>query len=310
MSIKGLAVRAAVALVALAGLAAVAVHPAAAQGGPGVFGNALSVTVCSTTDYTDVVAKALGMDSAELRRAFVSGKTLAEVADSKKIELSKVNDAVNAAYKAEIDQAVKDGLITQEQADVIKKAMDGLQNRPGVVIPFGRGRNDGNRGQRGRIEIIIGGIGFGYRGNMGLSETNVVKPYIAAAKALDMTCPALVKALQQGKSMAVLASDKKLQVQVVIDAITKAYKDALDKDVKEGLITQAQADGRSLRLIERVMNMVSHPGLLDGDLSALLPVPMPFRGGGITIRPPSINLPPIPGLPGAATPAPAPTQVK
>jgi hypothetical protein len=88
----------------------------------------------------------------------------------------------------------------------------------------------------------------------------VARPYVAAAQAVGISCPDLVKALQQGDSIVNVATKKNVQVQTVIDAVVKAYKDALAQDVKEGLITQAQADGQSVRLVERVTAFISRSG--------------------------------------------------
>src|SRR5688572_11113800 len=67
------------------------------------------LAMCSTTDYTDVVAKALSMTAGELRVALVSGTTLEDLAATKKIEIDVINEAISAVRKAELDQAVKDG---------------------------------------------------------------------------------------------------------------------------------------------------------------------------------------------------------
>jgi len=47
---------------------------------------------------------------------------------------------------------------------------------------------------------------------------------------------------------------------VVIDAMIKAYQDALDKDVKEQLITTAQSKGLRVQLAEQVTSLVNQAG--------------------------------------------------
>ncbi|MCC7447251.1 MAG: hypothetical protein IT324_07545 [Anaerolineae bacterium] len=201
--------------------------------------------VCSTTDYTDVAAKALGMTAAELRVALVSGKTINDLATSKNITLQTVQDALTKARQADIDQAVKDGLIPQQMADIMN----------------GRSQNQNNN--QGGIRRGIGGMLmnlFGNRMGFGISTRNVARPYVAAAQSVGVSCPDLIKALQQGDSIVNVATKKNVQAQTVIDAVVKAYKDALAQDVKEGLITQAQADGQSVRLVERVTAFISRSG--------------------------------------------------
>jgi hypothetical protein len=85
----------------------------------------------------DAVAEALGLTPTELFTELHSGKTLDEIATAKGVDLQKVQDAVNAAriaeQKAAIEQAVKDGKITQAQADWM------LQGLEQGWMPMGRG---------------------------------------------------------------------------------------------------------------------------------------------------------------------------
>lgn len=173
--------------------------------------------ICSTSNPTDAVAQALSMSASDLRVALVSGKTLSQIADSKSVDMQTIREAVATQRKADLDQALKDGLLTQEQYDAISKAMDNAVQanaQLGIRVP----------------------------------EHNVVNREQAAADALGMSCADLVKAQQGGQSIAEIAQGKNVAVQTVIDAVTKAYTDASAEDVKEGLITQAESDGQLSRL--------------------------------------------------------------
>lgn len=228
-----------------------ATRPAAAQGGTGTpglriwFGDNFAVSACSTTDYTDVAAKALGMTAAELRAQLAGGKSLQSIAGSKNVTIDTVQKALQDAHIAEIDEAVKNGLLTDDQAKTLKDAIQG--NVTGA--PKGRGM------------MIMGGdqiftFGFG-RGAGFVSAGNEVKPYVVAAQALGTGCADLVKAAEEGKSLAVVAGDK---LQTVIDALLKAYQDALAKDVTEGLVAPVQADARKANLINEVLMILASPG--------------------------------------------------
>jgi len=85
----------------------------------------------------DAMAEALGLTPVELFTELHSGKTVEEIATAKGIDLQKVQDAANAARvaerKAEIEQAVQDGKITQEQADWMLKGIEQ------GWMPMGRG---------------------------------------------------------------------------------------------------------------------------------------------------------------------------
>ena len=96
-------------------------------------------------------ASALGMSADELSTQLWGGKTLADLATSKGVDLQKVKDAVTAAEtaatKASIEQAVKDGTLTRDKADWLIAGLDkgywGGQAGPGF---FGKSGNMGGRG--------------------------------------------------------------------------------------------------------------------------------------------------------------------
>ena len=71
----------------------------------------------------DAAAKALGMTPQQLMQEMRSGKSITDIAKAKNVDVKTVRDAVIAAEKAAIDQAVKDGKLTQTQADKLKDAL-------------------------------------------------------------------------------------------------------------------------------------------------------------------------------------------
>lgn len=240
-------------------------NPPNPPGGAGFFGG--GALICSTTNSTDVAAKALGISSTDLRVALVGGKTLTQIASDKSVALQTVTDALNTARKADVDQALKDGLITQAQHDAMVTRMTAVSNgaandnandaapaataaanaTPAATAPANapRPRNGNPRG-------------FG--GGFGIAAYNVVNPEVTAATAIGVTCPELVKAMQAGQTIAQIATSKNVQAQTVIDALVTAYKGALAEDVKEGLITQTQADGRTAQLSAAMTRFVNQVG--------------------------------------------------
>src|SRR5512143_1172085 len=76
----------------------------------------------------DAAAKALGMTSDELSTQLWGGKTLADLAEEKGVNLADVKAAVEAAQKEElkarIEQAVTDGTITRDNADWLLQGLD------------------------------------------------------------------------------------------------------------------------------------------------------------------------------------------
>jgi hypothetical protein len=100
----------------------------------------------------DAVAEALGLTPEQLFTELHSGKTLEEVAEAKGVDLQKVYDAMQAsqveAFKAEIEQAVKDGKLTREQADWMLKGLElgMIHGGRGGGRGFGRFFGFGGRG--------------------------------------------------------------------------------------------------------------------------------------------------------------------
>ena len=240
-------------------------NPPNPPGGAGFFGG--GALICSTTNSTDVAAKALGISSTDLRVALVGGKTLTQIASDKSVALQTVTDALNTARKADVDQALKDGLITQAQHDAMVTRMTAVSNgaandnandaAPAATaaanaIPAATAPANAPRPRNGNPR------GFG--GGFGIAAYNVVNPEVTAATAIGVTCPDLVKAMQGGQTIAQIATSKNVQAQTVIDALVTAYKGALAEDVKEGLITQTQADGRTAQLSAAMTRFVNQVG--------------------------------------------------
>jgi hypothetical protein len=93
------------------------------------FGGARGIGVFG--DVFGAAAKALDMSTDDLRTALRDGKSIADIAKDKGVETSKVVDAMVAAVEAQLDQAVKDGKLTQGQAD--EKLQD-LRTRMTAIV--------------------------------------------------------------------------------------------------------------------------------------------------------------------------------
>jgi hypothetical protein len=111
--------------------------------------------------------------------------------------------------KSVLDGLVAKGTITQAQADEILAALNAARPAHG---PGGKGH----------------GRGFG--------------KLDAAAQALGMTVEDLRSALQGGKSLAAVATEKGIDVAKVVDALVAEFKAHLDQEVASGIHTQAEAD--------------------------------------------------------------------
>jgi len=256
-------------------------NPPNPPGGAGFFGG--GALICSTTNSTDVAAKALGISSTDLRVALVGGKTLTQIASDKSVALQTVTDALNTARKADVDQALKDGLITQAQHDAMVTRMTAVSNDAANDNANDAANDNANDAANDNANDAApaataaanatpaatapanaprprNGNPRGFGGGFGIAAYNVVNPEVTAATAIGVTCPDLVKAMQGGQTIAQIATSKNVQAQTVIDALVTAYKGALAEDVKEGLITQTQADGRTAQLSAAMTRFVNQVG--------------------------------------------------
>jgi hypothetical protein len=144
----------------------------------------------------------------------------------------ELRSALRAGQAAQLDQAVKDGTLTQKQADEIKKR----QQDSGLVLgggPGGRGGHHGGPGGRG------GGREMG----------------ADVAKALGLTQAELREQVQDGKTIAEIAKAKGKDLNDVKGAVKQAAVARLDAKVKSGDITKAQRDEMAEHLDEHIARL-------------------------------------------------------
>jgi len=95
-------------------------------------------------DREALQAEALGMTVEELQAARDAGTSMADILTEQGLTSAEFRTALQAAYEAAVQQAVDDGVITQEQADLVLSS--GMRVLPGMEAPAGR---DGGRGGHG-----------------------------------------------------------------------------------------------------------------------------------------------------------------
>lgn len=135
---------------------------------------------------------------------------------------TQTRDALKQAELQTVDQMVKDGKITQQQADAMK-----------ARINAGQGLGP------------IGGSGLrpgAFKADRALMRDLTTAGLNAAAGALHMSATDFKNALKSGKSLTDLETQQKVSDSAVKSAVKNAAKGVLDKAVKAGTITQAQAD--------------------------------------------------------------------
>jgi polyhydroxyalkanoate synthesis regulator phasin len=139
-----------------------------------------------------------------------------------------------AEFKSSLSGLVKDGTLTQDQADKVAKTLD-------EKLPKG---GPGHGGPGGRGEDLA-----------------------AAAKALGLTEAELRTKLEDGKSLADIAKAQDVSVDTLIKALVAAAEDRIDAAVKAGKLTEAQATERKKNLTQRITDRVNNvrPERPEGD---------------------------------------------
>jgi polyhydroxyalkanoate synthesis regulator phasin len=201
--------------------------------GPGAFGR--NVLGHELTVGVDAAAKALNMTMADLKTALQSGKSVADIAKEKNVALDTVKKAIMDAETAQIDQAVKDGKLTADQAVKLKT------NLSAQVDKFLQAKRN---------------VKGGFPGKPGMARPGFLVFDDAAAKALNMTTADLNTALRSGKSVADVAKEKNVALDTVKKAIVDAATAQIDQAVKDGKLTADQATKLKDNLSQQVDNFL------------------------------------------------------
>jgi polyhydroxyalkanoate synthesis regulator phasin len=194
---------------------------------------------------------------------------LNDVAQRLNVTPEKLREAMKGASLDQLEQAVKDGNLTQEQADAMKQKIEA----GGAAVPF-------FGGGPGKLEMHGGpGPHFGFGFKAFGAELDAV------AKYLDLSTADLRKQLTAGKSLADVAKAQKKDLDGLKKVITDEAKSHLDQAVKDGKLTQKQADEIAKELADHVDDIVTlaAPRIRD------------FRGGHVMPAVP--GLPAVPGAP-------------
>jgi hypothetical protein len=160
---------------------------------------------------------------------------------------TELKSAIVAAEKDRVAADVQAGRLTQQQADQLNQRID----QSGGLDLFGRGFGGPGEGHHGRGP---GGPGVG--GPFGGADV---------AQFLGMQPPELRQALGSGKSLAQVAQEKGKSRDDLKNYLTTQEKTRLDQAVKDGRLTQQQADQRLAELSSRLDAMIDRTGPVGGE---------------------------------------------
>lgn len=191
----------------------------------------------------EAVATALGITVEELKTELSSGKSIADVAKAKNVDIAKVIAAMTAQMKAHLDEEVASGEHTQAEADAKLAAFTARVT-----------------------EMVnqVGGPQAGHKGGPGGKHGKGGFVTDALATVLKTTSTELHTQLHSGKSIADVATAQNVDIADVKAVLTSDFKAHLAEEVASGKHTQAEADAKLAEFTANLDTMVNRVGPAGG----------------------------------------------
>ena len=167
---------------------------------------------------------------------------LRDAAQRLNVSPGELRSALEGAFGDQLDQAVREGRLTQQQADQIKQQIA----RYGLPL----GGPMGGPGGPGPGHGLAFGFGFGRPGPFGAGLD-------AAASYLGLTQAQLARQLRSGRSLADIARAQGKPVDGLEQALLDAARTELDRAVSDGKLTSDQRDRILSELREHVDDLVN-----------------------------------------------------
>ena len=193
-------------------------------------------------------SKVLGITEAELKTELEAGKSVADVAKAKNIDLATVKAALLAEAKAHIDAEVAAGKHTAAEGAAklaeLTSRIDTMLTTAGLPArgPQGMGGKGGHEGKGGPGKFMTATL----------------------AKTLKLTQEELKTQLHSGKSLADVAKAQSVDIADVKAALTSDFSAHLAEEVKSGEHTQVEADAKIAEFKTNLDTMVNRVGPAGG----------------------------------------------
>ncbi|AZN41119.1 hypothetical protein [Paenibacillus albus] len=182
-------------------------------------------------DFQQIAATKLGLDKEAFKQAFEAGKSLADIAKEKSIEVQPLIDEVTKEISDEIQTKSTNGLTDEQKENIHKKAS--VEAERVFNTPL-------NKEQEVREQ--------------GIGEYNMM----AAFELLGIDKANFAEQVQAGKSFADIAKDHHVSRQKLIDTLMSDITAKLDAVQANGDITQEQADQKKQATLKEVEDFVDH----------------------------------------------------
>lgn len=207
-----------------------------------------SVVKAARTSPLATASKVLGITETELKTELQAGKSVADVAKAKNIDLATVKAALLAEMKAHIDAEVAAGKHTAAEGAAklaeVTTRIDTMLTTAGLPArgPRGMGGKGGHEGKGGPGRFM--------------STT--------LATTLKLTQEELKTQLRSGKSLADVAKAQSVDIADVKTALTSDFSAHLAEEVTSGKHTQAEADAKIAEFKTNLDTMVNRVGPAGG----------------------------------------------
>jgi uncharacterized protein YidB (DUF937 family) len=184
----------------------------------------------------EALANAFGLTVEELQTRLQAGDTPWDIAQEQGLSEEEFRSKLVQAAAAALGQMVADGVISQEQSELMLSHMTEMIESSGGF---------GMMGFSGRMH----GMGRGFGGPEGDAP---LQPYMqpAIAEAFGLSVEELQARKEAGDNLTDLAVEQGLTVEQFRDLLFQARTTAIDTALEAGVITQEQAD----RMLERLEN--------------------------------------------------------
>ena len=193
-------------------------------------------------------SKVLGITEAELKTELEAGKSVADVAKAKNIDLATVKTALLAEAKAHIDAEVAAGKHTAAEGAAklaeVTSRIDTMLTTAGLPArgPHGEGGKGGHGGKGGPGKFMTATL----------------------ATTLKLTQEELKTQLHSGKSLADVAKAQSVDIADVKATLTSDFTAHLAEEVTSGEHTQAEADAKIAEFKTNLDTMVNRVGPAGG----------------------------------------------